>query len=254
MRRILAWCEESLGMIRDFARFMRQAIKAQLRPPPFGELVRHASDAGVGSVLLVTVLITFTGMGLTVQGYSAFAKFGGEDMLGAFVGIGGVRELYPVMAGIIVGARIGANLAANLATMQITEQVEALEVMGVDPMHYLVAPRLWAVTLMVPVLCAYAIAIGLAASYFAAVAQLDLNGGTFVDQLRANVVWSDLAAGVLKGLVFGWLVACIACFHGYSAKKRDGAEGVGIATNRSIVQAAVACIVFNMILSALMYI
>jgi len=253
MKAIVTWLRETLEMLEDFARFMRSALVAQLRLPPRAEFIRHASEAGIGSLMLVTVLITFTGMGLTIQGYSAFIKFGGEDLLGTFVGVGGVRELYPVMAGIIVGARIGANLAANLATMQISEQVEALEVMGVDPMHHLVAPRLWAVTLMVPVLCAYAIVIGLAASYVAAVAQLDLNSGTFIAQLKSQVQWTDLAAGVLKGLVFGWLVACIACFHGYSAKKRDGAEGVGIATNRAIVQASVACIVFNMILSALMY-
>ncbi|MCA9689742.1 MAG: ABC transporter permease [Myxococcales bacterium] len=239
---------------RDFARFLRRALRVQfLRLPPLDQLIRHSYEAGVGSLGLVTVLIIFAGMGLTVQGYGAFVRFGGQSQLGVFVGIGGVRELYPVMAGIMVGARVGANLAAELANMKISEQVEALEVMSVDPMRYLVAPRLWATALMVPLLCAYSIVIGLCASYFAAVHQLDLNAGNYLAQLSDNVTWIDLAAGVFKGLIFGQLVALIACFFGMRAQKSEGAEGVGVATNRAIVFAAVSCIVVNMLLSAVMY-
>ncbi len=238
----------------EFTTFCRRALTAQLfHIPPRKQFLTHAYDAGVGSILLVILLIVFAGMGLSVQGYAAFIRFGGHDLLGTFVGIGGIRELYPVMSGIIVGARVGANLAASLANMQISEQVEALEVMGIDPMRYLVAPRMWAVTLMVPLLCGFAIVVGLGASYATAVYQLGLNGGTFLDQVAALTDWTDLAAGLLKGLIFGWLVAIIACFHGYRASKRDGAEGVGVATNRAIVHASVVCIVANMLLSALLY-
>jgi len=238
----------------EFLTFLVRALGCQFRHlPPRSQFVYHALDAGIGSVLLVILLIVFAGMGLAVQGYAAFTRFGGQDLLGTFVGIGGIRELYPVLSGIIVGARVGANLAASLANMQISEQVEALEVMGIDPMRYLVAPRMWAVTLMVPLLCGFAIVVGLGASYFTAVYQLGLNGGTFLDQVAALTSWTDLAAGLLKGLIFGWLVAIIACFHGYRASKRDGAEGVGIATNRAIVHASVVCIVANMIISAFLY-
>jgi phospholipid/cholesterol/gamma-HCH transport system permease protein len=238
----------------SFFWFVRHALAAQFtKLPPFDQFVRHMVDAGVGSLGLLTLLIFFAGLSLAVQGYAAYVRFGGQEFLGLFCGIGGIRELYPIMAAIICGARIGANLAASLANMQISEQVEALEVMGIDPMRYLVAPRLWAVTLAMPLLCAYADVVGLASSYLAAVHQLGVNPGNFVAQLKGIVGLSDLLAGVFKGVAFGWLVAIVACYHGYRSAKRDGAEGVGIATNRAIVHSAVLCIVLNMILSAILY-
>lgn len=237
-----------------FLTFIRRALHAQFSGlPPRDEFVKHALDAGVGSLPLLTLLTIFAGMNLSVQAYGTFVRFGGHDLLGLFCGVGGIRELYPVMAAVICGARIGANLAASLANMQISEQVEALEVMAIDPMRHLVAPRLWAVTLMLPLLCAYADVIGLAASYWAAVDQMGVDGGSFMQQVRDIVHLQDLGVGVLKGLVFGWLVALVACYHGYRALKREGAEGVGVATNRAIVHAAVMCIVLNMVLSALLY-
>jgi phospholipid/cholesterol/gamma-HCH transport system permease protein len=237
-----------------FDRFVVQAVRAQFRGiPPMDEFLRHAIDAGVGSLALLTLLTIFAGMNLSVQAYGTFARFGGQEMLGLFCGVGGIRELYPVMAAIVCGARIGATLAASLANMQISEQVEALEVMGIDPMRRLIAPRLWAVTLMLPLLCAYADAVGICASYFSAVHQMGINEGVFISQVKEIVTLTDLFAGVVKGVIFGWLVALVSCYHGYRALKRDGAEGVGIATNRAIVHGAVLCIVLNMFLSALMY-
>jgi phospholipid/cholesterol/gamma-HCH transport system permease protein len=238
----------------EFLLFAERALVAQLtRFPPIDVLVRQTYQAGVGSVALLTMLIVFAGLNLSVQSYATFERFGGQDFLGMFAGIGGVRELYPVMAAVVCGARIGANLAAALANMKISEQVEALEVMSVDPMRRLVAPRLWAVTFALPLLCGYADVIGIGASYVGAVYQLGLDGGTFMSQLREYVGLGDLLVGMVKGLVFGWLVALIACFHGYRAAKKDGAEGVGVATNRAIVHGAVMCIVLNLVISWLLY-
>jgi phospholipid/cholesterol/gamma-HCH transport system permease protein len=238
----------------EFLLFAERALVAQFtRFPPIDVLVRQTYQAGVGSVALLTMLIVFAGLNLSVQSYATFERFGGQDFLGMFAGIGGVRELYPVMAAVVCGARIGANLAASLANMKISEQVEALEVMSVDPMRQLVAPRLWAVTIALPLLCGYADVIGIGASYVGAVYQLGLDGGTFMSQMREFVHLSDLLVGVFKGLVFGWIVAVIACFHGYRAAKRDGAEGVGVATNRAIVHGAVVCIVLNLAMSWVLY-
>lgn len=237
-----------------FLEFVQRALFAQFRGlPPRDEFAKHALDAGLGSVPLLTLLTIFAGLNLSVQAYGTFVRFGGQDLLGLFCGVGGIRELYPVMAAVICGARIGANLAASLANMQISEQVEALEVMAVDPMRRLVAPRLWAVTLMLPLLCAYANVIGLGASYWAAVDQMGVDGGSFMQQVRDIVRLQDLMVGVVKGVVFGWLIAIVSCFHGYRALKRDGAEGVGVATNRAIVHSAVLCIVLNMLMSAVLY-
>lgn len=243
-----------MKLLLEFLRFARRALAAQLTQwPPLGALVQHTYQAGVGSVGLLTVLTLFAGLNLSVQSYATFERFGGQDFLGMFAGIGGVRELYPVMAAVVCGARIGANLAAALANMKISEQVEALEVMSVDPMRHLVAPRLWAVTLALPILCGYANVIGIGSSYLGAVFQLGLDGGTFVSQLHEFVGLADLGVGMLKGLIFGWLVALIATFHGYRAAKKEGAEGVGVATNRAIVHGAVMCIVLNLVISWLLY-
>lgn len=244
----------SLGRLGEFVVFVRQALRAQFTTlPPLESLAKQTYQAGVGSLALLTMLTIFAGLNLSVQSYATFERFGGQDFLGMFAGIGGVRELYPVMAAIVCGARIGANLAAALANMKISEQVEALEVMAVDPMRHLVSPRLWAVTLALPLLCAYADVVGIVASYMGAVHQLGLDGGTFVSQISQHVQLSDLLVGMFKGLVFGWLVALIACFHGYTAAKKDGAEGVGTATNRAIVHGAVMCIVLNLLISWLLY-
>lgn len=243
-----------MTVVLEFLRFAQRALWAQLtHVPPLDQLVRHTYQAGVGSIALLTMLTVFAGLNLSVQSYATFERFGGQDFLGMFAGIGGVRELYPVMAAVVCGARIGANLAAALANMKISEQVEALEVMSIDPMRHLVAPRLWAVTIALPLLCGYADVVGIGASYAGAVFQLGLDGGTFMSQISQFVRVPDLMVGVLKGLVFGWIVALIACFHGYRAAKRDGAEGVGIATNRAIVHGAVVCIVLNLVISWLLY-
>ena len=243
-----------MAMLGEFLLFARRAVVAQFsQVPPLGRLVQQAYQAGVGSVALLTMFIVFAGLNLSVQSYATFERFGGQDFLGMFAGIGGVRELYPVMAAVVCGARIGANLAAALANMKISEQVEALEVMSVDPMRHLVAPRLWAVTLALPILCGYANVIGIGASYVGAVWQLGLDGGTFRSQLGEFVHLSDLAVGMLKGLIFGWLVALIATFHGYRALKKEGAEGVGVATNRAIVHGAVMCILLNLFISWALY-
>jgi phospholipid/cholesterol/gamma-HCH transport system permease protein len=238
----------------DFVRFVGLALRIQFtRLPPRDVLVTQLVDAGWGSLALLTMLTIFAGLNLSVQSYGSFERFGGQDLLGMFAGVGGVRELYPVMAAVVCGARIGANLAASLANMRISEQIEALEVMAVDPVHYLVAPRLWAVTLALPLLCGYADVVGLAASYAGAVWQLGLDPGSFITQVQDHVGLADIGTGLFKGLVMGWLVAVISCFHGYNVAKRDGAEGVGIATNLAIVHGAVMCIVVNLILSWLIY-
>ncbi len=244
----------SLKKFGDFVEFSLRAIRAQFTSiPPREVFVPQAVDAGFGSLALLTMLTIFAGLNLAVQSYGSFVRMGAQDMLGMFAGIGGVRELFPVMAAVVGGARIGANLAASLANMKISEQIEALEVMGVDPIRYLVAPRIWAVTITLPLLCAYCNVVGLGASYVAAVYQLGNDPGTFLSQVAEHVHGFDLLAGMIKGTIMGWGVALIACFQGYSIQKKDGADGVGIATNLAIVNGAVFCIVSNLLMSWMMY-
>src|SRR5690606_3679279 len=239
---IVELIEKQVGKAVDFVRFVGLALRIQFtRLPPRDVFVTQFVDAGWGSLSLLTMLTIFAGLNLSVQSYGSFERFGGQDLLGMFAGIGGVRELYPVMAAVVCGARIGANLAASLANMKISEQIEALEVMAVDPLQYLIAPRLWAVTLALPLLCGYADVIGLAASYGGAVWQLGLDPGSFIAQVQEHVGLADTGTGLFKGLIVDCMVAIISCYHGYSVAKRDGAEGVGFATNLAIVNGTVTC-------------
>ena len=243
-----------LEKAKEFPGFVLRAVAAQFSGLPNRDVfIPQAVDAGFGSLALLTGLTIFAGLNLSVQSYGSFARMGAQDMLGMFAAYGGVRELFPVMAAVVGGARIGANLAASLANMRISEQIEALEVMAVDPMRYLVAPRIWAVTLTLPLLCGYCNVVGLFAAYAAAVWQLGVDSGSFITQVKEQVTAFDLAAGMIKGLIMGWGVALISCFFGFTSRKKDGADGVGIATNLAIVNGAVFCIVSNLLLSWLMY-
>lgn len=239
---------------RDWTKFASSALRAQLSQWPLSaQSVEHAWSAGVGSLPLVAVLAVFSGLTLVVTGENSFRRFGAQDLLGVFAAVGGVRELFPVICAVVCGAKISASFAASLANMRVGEQVDALEVMGVDPIHYLIAPRLWAALLTMPVLVLVANAIGLAASYVGAVGQLGVDPGGYWDQLQSHVTGYDLLVGVIKGASMGWLIALVACREGYRVKRSMGALGVGEATNRAIVLACLASIILNLFLSAMLY-
>lgn len=238
----------------DWMHFVGLALRTQLRSRPWSEQsLTHAWSAGVGSLPLVLVLAVFSGLTLVITGENSFRRFGAQDLLGVFAAVGGVRELFPVICAVVCGAKISASFAASLANMKVGEQVDALEVMGVDPVHYLIAPRLWAALWTMPILVLVANAVGLAASYAGAVYQLGVDPGSYWDQLSTHVGAYDLAVGILKGASMGWLIALVACREGYRISASMGAIGVGQATNRAIVSACLACILLNLLLSAMLY-
>lgn len=234
--------------------FLLRALGAQMHSPPWSQQSqRYAQSAGVGSLALVLVLATFSGLTLVVTGQDSFRRFGAQDLLGVFAAVGGVRELFPVICAVVCGAKISAQFAASLASMRVGEQVDALEVMGVDPVRYLIAPRVWAAFWTMPVLVLLADFVGLCASYVGAVHQLGVDPGSYWEQLRTHVTLYDLLVGVIKGALMGWLIALVACHQGYRVSRSQGPVGVGQATNRAIVWASLACIVLNLMLSAVLY-
>lgn len=237
-----------------FLRFARDVTLMQLTSwPRWIAVIEHAYESTVGSLALVTVLSIFAGLNLSVQAYDTFARFGGQSFIGMFAGVGGLRELFPVMAAVICGARIGAHVTSTLAAMRIGQQIDALDVMSVDTIDYLVVPRQWALIITMPWLCAYATFVGLGASYVQSVHVLGLDPGAFWSQLATVVTLRDLWIGPAKGLLFGWFVAQISCFHGYMAHTASTDDPVGTATNRSIVHSTVACIGLNLLVSWWLY-
>lgn len=221
--------------------------------PPFRLrlLIKQMEFIGVKSTVVVLLTGLFSGMVLALQGYYGFRKFGGESLLGATVALSLVRELGPVLTGLMVTARAGSAIAAELGTMRVTEQIDALWAMAVNPVHYLVVPRVWAGILMLPLLTVLADVIGIVGGYFVGVILLKINAGIFMAKMRALVDLSDIFNGLYKSFVFGALLTLVGCYKGYNAK--GGAEGVGKATTEAVVISSISILVGDYILTSLLF-
>ena len=197
----------------------------------FGE----ADRAGVGSVPLVTMISFFLGMTMALLTGYQLRKFGTQNMVPGLVGIGFSRELGPLMTGIMVAARIGAAYTAELGTMKASEEVEAIEAMGIGPLRFLVAPRVLAVFLLLPSLSVVANVAALIGAALVCDQQFGISYRYFAELVLENLIIRDIVAGVLKSFLFGLIIGLISCYKGLSVT--GGAAGVGVATTSSVVAA-----------------
>lgn len=228
-------------------------VLASAAKPPFrlGEVVLQLRFIGNQSVVLVLLAASFTGMVLTLQGYIALSRFGSTTYLGPLVALSLIRELGPVLAALMVTARAGSAIAATLGTMRITEQIDALASVAVDPLQYLVVPRLAAALLALPVLVTLYDLAGIAAGYLLGVGALHLDGGVFMSSIRESVESTDVSAGLWKSLVFAILVVWVATYRGYLTSQ--GALGVGRATTRTVVTTTVLILAADYVMTALLF-
>jgi phospholipid/cholesterol/gamma-HCH transport system permease protein len=215
------------------------------------KLVAHEIVAiGFGSQAVVIVTGAFTGAVFTFQTYAKFKDFGVESTVGAIVSVALCRELGPVLAGLMVSGRVGAAMAADIGTMKVTEQVDALRVMGVHPVDYLVLPRFIAMMVSMPLLVAESIAFGLLASYVVAVHGYGVPEAWFLSHMKEHTNMQDVGIGMIKGFVFGVIITIVACHQGLRAE--NGAVGVGIGTTRAVVISSLAMLICNFFLSILL--
>lgn len=205
---------------------------------------------GYGSQAVVIVTGAFTGAVFTFQSYAKFKDFGVESGVGAIVSVALCRELGPVLAGLMVAGRVGASMAADIGTMKVTEQVDALRVMGVHPVDYLVLPRFIAMLISMPMLIAESITFGLLASSVVCIFGYDMPTPWFWTHTMDHTNFQDLLIGMVKGFVFGILITIISCHQGLAAE--NGAVGVGIGTTRAVVISSLAILIFNFFLSVLL--
>jgi phospholipid/cholesterol/gamma-HCH transport system permease protein len=221
--------------------------------PPFRvrEIVRQMQFVGVKSFFVVSLTGTFTGMVMALQTYQAFRTFGAEAMVGATVALSMTRELGPVLSGLMVTARAGSAMAAQLGTMRVTEQIDALQTMAVDPIEYLFAPRIIAALIMVPILTVYFDFLGIMGGYFVGVNYLNIPAGPFIQSIIQYTDFVDLTDGLIKSCVFGLILTVISCYKGYTAGK--GAEGVGTATTEAVVLSSVLILVSDYFLTDLLF-
>lgn len=218
---------------------------------PWGRVVEEMWRNGVRSFPVLATMALFVGSNLSIQGHSAFAILGAQNLVGMFVGLAGVREICPLLAATMIAAKAGTEIAAQLAVMRTREQIDALEVMGVDSRTELVVPSLIAVMAVLPALTVLGLFLSVAAAWFVAVVQLGVNSGSFFDFLLRSVGIHDLVAAVVKSLVFGAVIATVSSFFGYFSE--PGPRGVGQATNGAVVAMCILCISVNFVLTSLFY-
>lgn len=221
-----------------------------IRPPYRGWLFVEAMEfVGIGSIFIVSLTALFVGGVLALQLIDGFRDFGAENQTGAVIGLALAREVGPVFAALMVTSRAGSAMTTELGSMRVTNQIDALVTMAVNPVQYLVVPRLVAGFVMVPVLTMLFNVVGMLGAYLVAVALLGLDPGVFMDRMRWLVDWDDVSQGLIKAMVFGVAVTLIACRQGFYAQ--GGAAGVGRATNRAVVHSAIAILMLDYLVTSL---
>lgn len=242
---------ERLGRAHIFLAQVLMALPSALVRPSL--VIREIWSVGVRSFVIILVSGLFVGMVLALQGYNTLVDFGAEESLGVFIALSLVRELGPVVAALLFAGRAGSALAAEIGLMKATEQLDGMEMMAVDPVRHVVAPRLLAGVLSMPLLAAIFTAVGVVGGYFVAVGLLGGDDGSFWSQMQDKVeLGHDIFNGVVvKSVVFGVLVTWIAVFEGYDAVPTS--EGVSAATTRTVVNASLAVLGSDFLLTALMF-
>ncbi len=236
-----------LGAVTRFlVRVLEQALPS-LRQP--GLTVEQIYNAGARSLVIIMLCGLFVGMVLGLQGYDLLARFGSESALGVAAALGLIRELGPVLTALLFAGRAGTALASEIGLMKATDQLTAMEMMAVDPVRYVVAPRFIGGFIAMPLLTAIFDCIGIYGTQLIGVVMMRIPAGTFWSQLVGAVALRDINEGFIKSLVFGAACSLVAVYEGYNAEPT--AEGVGLATTRTVVTSAVLILFLDYILTAM---
>jgi phospholipid/cholesterol/gamma-HCH transport system permease protein len=228
-----------------------KALAAAVRPPyRVGNYVEAAELIGFGSLPIILLVGMFTGMVTALQSVYAFRPFGLETLAGGTTGRAIAVALGPVLTSLMLAGRVGAGIATELGTMRISEQIDALESMAVNPIQFLVTPRLIAGTVVAPILVLLFFVVGMGGAYFVAVVTLGVDQGQFMDKVRDLVRPVAVVQGLLKGAIFGFVVVLIGCFQGFNAS--GGGRGVGVGTTRAVVIGSVSVLVFDYFVTELL--
>ena len=232
------------------ALFAGQTLVALVRPPYFaGQLAQQIFKIGFLSLPVVGLTALFTGAALALNIYTGGSRFNAESFVPNIVAMGIVRELGPVIASLMLAGRVSSGIAAEIGAMRATEQIDALHTLATDPMRYLIAPRVLAGVLVLPVLVATADIIGIYGGFLVSVHTLDFNPTIYVRNTWDFLSDWDIISGLIKAAVFGFILTLMGCYHGYYAQ--GGAQGVGRAATNAVVAAAVLIFAANFLLTSL---
>jgi phospholipid/cholesterol/gamma-HCH transport system permease protein len=244
-----------LGMLAAVGRltlFAAETVSHLARPPWYPrEFLSQIMQIGYFSLPVVGLTTIFTGGALALQIYAGGARFSAEAVVPQIVAIGMVRELGPVLVGLMIAARVTSSIAAEIATMKVTEQIDALVTLSTNPMKYLTLPRVLAATLVMPVLVGVGDVIGIMGGYLVGTERLGFNAATYIRNTVDFLEALDIVSSLTKGAVFGFIAALMGCFFGMQSAR--GAAGVGAATKGAVVAASVLILAANFILTELFF-
>jgi phospholipid/cholesterol/gamma-HCH transport system permease protein len=242
---------ESLFHLGRYSLLSLRSLALAIVPPwRLRTLFKQMESVGVNSLFVVILTGLFTGAVFTLQVIYGFRRFSAESMVGPTVATAMTRELGPVLTSLMVTGRVGSAMAAELSAMKVTEQIDALTVMGADPVKYLISPRILAGIVMLPLLTAVADAVGVIGGYLVALGK-GLDPGQFASRIEDIVVMGDVYNGLIKSAAFGFILASVGCYMGFYT--RGGAEGVGRSTTHAVVCSYVAILVGDFIMTAVMF-
>lgn len=244
----------TLFLIEEMGRmflFLLRTLSWLFRPPfRFHLILKQLHFIGFKSTFVVVLTATFTGMVLALQGYYSLRKFGSEALLGSAVALSMIRELGPVLASLMVTARAGSATTAEIGIMRITEQIDALETMAINPLQYLITPKIVAAVVSVPLLVAIFDIVGIWGGHLVGVNLLGVSSGSYWSSIESAVEWQDVYGGILKSLSFGLIISWVCCYKGFYTTL--SAEGLGKATTEAVVLTSVLILVWDYFLTSVL--
>ena len=241
-----------IAFIGHLSLFISSSIIAIIRPPFYPSLIiQQMMRIGYYSLPIVSLTAFFTGGVLALQIYHGGNEFNSENIVATIVALGVTRELGPVLCGLMVSGRISSAIAAEIGTMRVTEQIDALTTLSSDPFQYLIAPRIIATVICLPLLTILADIIGIMGGFIASVQALDFNGVNYLQTTINFVSSQDLISGAIKATVFGLIISIMGCYYGYYSA--GGAQGVGRATTNAVVVSSILILSTNYLMTSLVF-
>jgi len=250
-RVVIGW----ISIIGSATVFLFLALLKTFRSKQLSKIVQQLYYIGARSTTIIMLVSVFTGMVLGLQSYHALVKFGAQGAVGTLVSLSLIRELGPVLTAIMITARAGSAITAEIGIQRISEQIDALHTMRIDPLRHLISPRVTAAIISFPILTTVFDLIGIIGGYISGVMLLGLNSGVYFHSIQANVELKDISDGLIKTIVFAVIVATVCCYQGYFAHMRKdshGAQAVGLATTSAVVISCVLILVSDYIVTSLL--
>lgn len=245
---------QTLGLLQEMGKMLNFLVYALYKivttPGKPIHILKQIHFIGAKSFFVIFLTAAFTGMVLGLQGYYTLAKFGSEGMLGAAVALSLIRELGPVLSALMVTGRAGSAITAEIGIMNITEQIDALRTMALEPYKYLVAPKIIGALIAVPLLCAIFDVVGIYGGYLVGVKLLGVNPGAYFHEMEKSIVWKDVYSGFFKSISFGLIISWVSCYKGYYTG--HGAEGVSRATTAAVVMSSVMILIWDYFLTSVL--